>query len=311
MFSIKKIIILFIILAPSILLCGEYKGSGAEFLRIEVGAAPSAMGGAYTSLAEGALATYWNPAGIIKTNKFSCAFSHNEVFLDMKTEFAGVTFQTPFGVIGTSFNTFTSGKIKGYDEQGYPTGDFTARSNCLSFSYAIGFIKPIDTGLSFKYVWERVENTKASTIAFDIGASAVILKSLRVAMVIQNLGPGENFISQNSPLPLTLRLGSAFTPLTMKYISETVSCDFSMVNNGRRCLHIGSETMLYNMIFLRVGYRFSSIETAERFTCGAGISLNKLVPAFGSSDIKIDFSQTFGSVDGIGNVSRITTIFEL
>jgi hypothetical protein len=311
MLGIRKGSFLLIILIPAILFCSEYKGSGAEFLRIEVGAAPSAMGGAYSALAESALATYWNPAGIIKTEKLSFAFSHNEWLLDTKTEFAAVTFRTPFGVIGSSFNTLTSGTMKGYDEKGYPTGDFTARANCLSFSYAIGFIKPIDTGLSFKYIWERLENVKASTIAFDIGARVTMFKSLSVAMVIQNLGPGESFISQTSPLPLTLRLGSAFTPLTTNTISETVSTDFSMVNNGRRCLHIGSETMLYGMIFLRAGYRISSIETAEKFTCGAGISLNKLIPAFSNTDIKIDFAQTIGSVDGLGNVSRLTMIFEL
>ncbi|MGQ9707160.1 MAG: PorV/PorQ family protein [bacterium] len=308
---LEKRLFILIIFVFAIPLYGDYKGSGAEFLRYEVGAAPSAMGGAYTSLAEGAIATYWNPAGIIKTNKFSCVFSHNEVLLDMKTEFAALTFRTPFGVIGTSFNTFNSGILKGYDELGYPTGEFSARSNCLSFSYAIGFIRPIDTGISFKYIWERIENSKASTIAFDIGARTVIFRTFRVGIVIQNLGPGENFISETSPLPITLRLGSAFAPFTNKKFSETISADFSMVMNGRRCLHLGSETTIYKMIHLRVGYRFSSIETAEKFTCGAGVSLNKLIPAFENVNLKIDFSQTFGSVEGLGNISRMTMIFDL
>lgn len=39
---------------------------GANFLEIGVGARAQALGGAFTSLASGASAMYWNPAGIAR-----------------------------------------------------------------------------------------------------------------------------------------------------------------------------------------------------------------------------------------------------
>ena len=298
------------LLIPLLAFSSEYSGYASEFLRVEVGAAPSAMGGAYTSLAEGSIATYWNPAGITSTEHISATFSHHECLMDLKQEFAGFTFKTPIGVFGTSFNTFTYGTLIGYDEQGNKTPDFTARSNCFSVCYARRFIEPVDMGLSFKYIWERIETAKANTIAFDIGVRAKMFNSFLIGMVIQNLGPGEKFISSSNSLPLILRLGSAFTPYESDLFTETASVDFSMVKSGRRCLHLGSQTTLYRTIHLRAGYRHASVDTAEEFTMGAGLSFNRLIPAFSDTNIELDFSQTFGSVEGLGNLSRITMSFE-
>jgi len=52
---------------------------GANFLEIGVGARGRAMGDAYTGLASGATATYWNPAGLGSVERFTVAFSSLEI----------------------------------------------------------------------------------------------------------------------------------------------------------------------------------------------------------------------------------------
>src|SRR4029079_3626419 len=53
---------------------------GFTFLEVPAGARAAAMGGAYTSLAHGAEAVFWNPAGLVDVKGFEITGSHVEYF---------------------------------------------------------------------------------------------------------------------------------------------------------------------------------------------------------------------------------------
>jgi len=44
--------------------------AGAQFLKIGIGARGAGMAGAFSAVADGASALYWNPAGIVQLNSF-------------------------------------------------------------------------------------------------------------------------------------------------------------------------------------------------------------------------------------------------
>src|SRR5437867_7075822 len=58
--------------------------AGFAFLEIPSGARASAMGGAYASLAQGAEAAFWNPAGLEATRGTQITASHFELYQKLR-----------------------------------------------------------------------------------------------------------------------------------------------------------------------------------------------------------------------------------
>src|SRR5713226_8824021 len=60
--------------------------AGFAFLEVPAGARASALGGGYTSLAQGAEAVYWNPAGLEGTHGVELAAAHYEFIQVLRDE---------------------------------------------------------------------------------------------------------------------------------------------------------------------------------------------------------------------------------
>ena len=73
----KNKIGLFILLSTTVIYAQTGADVGMSYLKIGVDARASAMGDAYTSLAEDAAATYWNPAGLANASSNSIILMHN------------------------------------------------------------------------------------------------------------------------------------------------------------------------------------------------------------------------------------------
>ena len=64
----------------------------ADFLQIGQGARAASLGGAYTALGDGAMASYWNPAGLAGQEHPEVALGHFSWFQDITVEQAGLAF---------------------------------------------------------------------------------------------------------------------------------------------------------------------------------------------------------------------------
>src|ERR1035437_1421283 len=65
-----------ILSVPAMLFGGSEGTSSADFLKIGAGARPSAMGEAFTGVADDSNATFWNPAGITAVEKISVTYMY-------------------------------------------------------------------------------------------------------------------------------------------------------------------------------------------------------------------------------------------
>ncbi len=106
--------------------------TAANFLKIGIGARATAMGGAFTGLADDATALYWNPAGLtqIEGRKFSATYS--SWFAGINRGYITYVLPTLGGVTAVGFNYVSMGEMEGRDEESNPTGNFGASNTNLS-----------------------------------------------------------------------------------------------------------------------------------------------------------------------------------
>ena len=270
--------------------------SGAQFLKLGVGARACARG--ETMVAERGDVTnlYWNPAGIASINKNVLAVSRNELYVNLAYNFLGVVLPIAReSVIGFSLLYLDSGDMEVTTvEQPEGTGDFfNWQSYCLGLSFARYLTDRLSLGATLKYVQEGAYSEKAKTFAFDLGALLDTgILGFKIGLSMSNIGEDMRFSSpaaprlsniefgnqviiseksqlqtQSFPLPLTFRMGLATDLIGMSskiFQSDknrmTLMIDANDPNDEFLRSNFGFEYEWETMLAFRCGYRGISIE---------------------------------------------------
>ena len=171
---------------------------GANFLEIGVGARAQALGGAFTSLASGASAMYWNPAGIASMDGVIAAFTSTRLFddLDIDHSFAAVGIPFAGGGIGLSYIRLSSGDIPRTNED-FPAGDdpqfgstFEWAGTAIGLHYGRRLTDRLQVGFSGKIITEGLDNASATWWGIDVGTIFNTgLYGITLGAVLANIGP--------------------------------------------------------------------------------------------------------------------------
>lgn len=171
---------------------------GANFLEIGVGARGLALAGAYTAVAEGVTALYWNPAGISELEGPAVAFSLAKLYGDAGIDhtFAGGVLPVGAnGAVGIALTNLTSGDIERTTEA-FPEGNDPVFGRTFSYSataaglyYARRLTDRLALGVGVKAASEGIDNAKASYFGVDVGTKfRTGLYGTHIAASIANLG---------------------------------------------------------------------------------------------------------------------------
>ena len=267
--------------------------TGATFLKIEAGARPVAMGGAFVAVADDANTTYWNPAGLAQLEEREITAMHNEWLEGIRYEFLGYVQPIRSEEGGQGFGIsamalYTTGLEQRTTETMEPEGTFAAYDIAVAGAYARKISNTISIGANAKLIHQRIENETAWGGAVDIGLLYRVPRriqrgrfsrdKLQVGFAVQNIGPKIKFIRESDPLPLNIKAGVAKTYDLRSIQSEvTLACDVNApidnVPNG----HFGVEFVYQKMkdiaLAARVGYKTNTIEDLNALSglsAGAG-----------------------------------------
>ena len=300
--------------------------TGLQFLKIDVGARPAAMAGAFMMVGNDASAMFYNPAGIALFRSTTDLFvSRTEWIVETKYNAAAIVQNFGnWGNVGLSLITCDYGEImgtrfasttKGYED----TGPLDIGGYAVGVAYARQLTDKFSLGAHVKYAHQRlgendyiaedtgeretVEN-KVSGLAYDLGTLFYPgFRSFRMGMSIRNFSP--QFVYQNTEfeLPLTFTLGFAidifdFVPSLQESQSLVLAVDAVHPRDYTERLHIGGEYWYMDMIALRGGYKFNYDE--ESFTAGAGIKYE----IEGGFALKIDYS--YSDMEFFDAINRIS-----
>jgi opacity protein-like surface antigen len=277
--------------------------AGVPSMIIPPGARANGMGESYVALAEDATAAWWNAGGLAFVKGQNLALMHSQLVPDLANdvyyEFLGYTNElNDFGTIGLSLVYLTYGKSVATDDAGLEKGTFSSWEASGMVSFALPLTEYLGVGMTGKFIYadlapadltlERLDGT-GSSVALDAGVlwkapgfSFVKDRHLALGASLTNLGPDISFIDQeqSDPLPITLRVGFAYTAMADEVSNLILTADIEqslvwIIDSGtdrRRSeiLHGGVEYTYIDLLAGRFGYIYDEDGDFSDATYGLG-----------------------------------------
>ncbi len=314
---------------------GQKVGSTSmQFLHVMPSARATAMGDAYSVLATGADAVFWNPSGVAMLSSSEFSSTYIDWIFDARQ--GALSFATPIanvGAIGVQIQYVDFGEFEETSSDpaymvpgnwGITGRTFHPYSFLFGLSYARSLTDKFAVGVTAKYGRESLFNdqyavayvssvggsdsvkTWADAYLFDFGIRYKTgYHSIQIAASVQNFGPDLKYATEKNPAPLLFRYGIAADVVGQDAILSnatdhriTLAFDLFQPNDYAQQAHLGGEYEYQGVFALRAGYKFNY--DVEGFTAGVGFK-----QPVGSVKLSIDYS--YGTVGTyLGHVQRLS-----
>jgi len=211
-------ILILTLLSPWVMADGDAGFAGA-YLRSGIGARPLGMGGAYTAIAEGPEATYYNPAGLGFDLKIGGSFSYKTLSLDRHLGHVSVSFpiRNEAAMAASWVNAGVSNLV-GRGSSRQITGDIANNQNAFSLSFAKAVDSALSVGGTLRYLQEKLDQVDVFTVGVDLGFLFRYRQMLSAGFAVQNLGSNYRWDSSeywsggrayDEKFPAVMKLGVA------------------------------------------------------------------------------------------------------
>ncbi len=304
----KRIAILTIIMLalPSMVFAAGFAKVGTfggQELKIGVSARATAIGSAYTGVADDATAVFYNPGGLVNVTGNEVSLNHVAWAADTKLSTAIMAFN-PRSIPGTfafsvrSFWMDPQLVRTAFNPEG--TGEtFDSGTTTFGLSYARFFTDKFSAGVTLNYLHMGLAETAVNSGAFDFGIMYRIgIKDLKLGMTIQNLGGKFTFDERESKLPVTFKVGVSFNAFKNEKQRLTPALEFQHPSDNLERANVGVEYALNNMFFARAGYHINYDTDGLAYGFGAAL------PTGEHTRMQADYSAV--DMEALGLVHRFT-----
>ena len=254
---------------------------GFAFLKIPAGARASAMGGAYASIARGADAALWNPAGLSVTPRFQVSANHAEMDQQLHYDAVAMGGRLWGGGYGLSMRALYSEAIDARDELGNLTGSFGSHDLEFALSYGHSVGGGLAFGGSTQIVRERIADVAAQTYGFNLGATLdpAPISGLRLSLGVHNVGPAARYTfdgieGEDVGLPTGLHSGASLTRLVGNGLTLRGAVEGRFLSGRAGTGAVGAEITNLGGAALRAGWRIN--DASADLTLGAGFATKGL-----------------------------------
>ncbi|MFZ5434084.1 MAG: PorV/PorQ family protein [Calditrichota bacterium] len=287
-----------------------------QLLKIPMGVRGIAMGNALTADARDAEAVWWNPGALTELRGRHVLLSQINMPADvhLNTVAMAQSVGDYTAVSLHAINLFTDDMpVRTWDRPLGTGENFNAWELVVGGGVARKLSDRFSLGGNVRYLHSRLEEESYDGFSLDLGTLyKTALRSLRLGMAIQNLGPdvkysgtfddyrnriqNDNVLVQENyegaSLPTMFRLGIAFDVFEMFGIkanpdyATTFAVEMNHPNDNRERLNFGGEGSYRNLLFLRAGGKFAYDE--ESFALGFGLR----IPVFTEYRVKFDYAYS-------------------
>lgn len=302
------------------------------FLEIGTGARGVGMGETLVAASNDVNSLYWNPAGITNIRGGQAGFHHTTWIAGTSLNYAAIAMEVPnVAHFGAQVYIFDSGEMEVTDIL-FPDGtgeNFKVQDIMIGLTAARQLTDRFSIGGSVKYIQSTIWRMSASTIGLDLGMQYdTPLKNLRLGFNISNFGGEMQLFGDNTSrridldpsadgtndgilanlalrswdLPLTFRLGFAYSLLNTENHSFVIATDALYPNNNDAYMNAGVEYGFSKLLFVRAGMSQLFLADAEgNLRLGFGILL--------ADRIKADFAWSDRGILGSTNMIGVAVNF--
>lgn len=274
------------------------------FSRIGFGARGIGMGNAMSSVTQGNLVSYYNPALSPFQESNSLQAGYSFLSLDRSLNFLSFTRKFDFysskdtssnkkpsrtaGISAGIINSGVSG-IDGRDNNGLQTGELSTSENQFFLSVANRFSQNLSIGIAVKfYYYKLYEKISSNGFGIDIGALYKVNDNWNVSLMLTDLNSkyewdtspvyDQQGLSTTDKFPLLKKIGVSYYNLEIKLLT---AIEFENSNAGTNIIRIGAEYNIYEGLYLRGGidqFNLNNIDAA--FKPSLGFSYSKRLGDF-------------------------------
>ncbi|MBK6767350.1 MAG: hypothetical protein IPG71_13955 [bacterium] len=290
-------------------LAGTNGGMGGAFTRTGAGVRAQAMGNAYTGVAQGPSALYFNPGALSFQEHSEFNASSRSLALDRRVDY--LAFSTPLHPKAAEGKIVNAGVAVGWlhgavsdidsrDFDGRPLESIDMSSNVFQFGFGVQFSPKIGAGIAAKVAYETFgkiadDDTPVNGDGFglDAGVFGKPIDHLTVGAQLKDLNSKttwstSNYWSQGTSKtdewPLQYRIGAAY-----ERSGITGALDLEGSEEGETKIHIGAEGMTWVTDRQWVAGRLGLDHENLNFGVGLGFEIWKVLS-------KVDFTYTLESV---------------
>jgi len=336
----RRILPLFLalcLIAPSVFAQSRSGTTAAPFLTLGAGARGQALGHAYTTMATGGDALFWNPAGAARPyagrHRGNVFLTHYEWFADIRYNAAGVVVPVlGTGAIGLGMAMVNYGDME-VRTVAFPEGTgetFSSNDMSLGLTYAQPLTQAFYFGGTVKYVRQQIRDMDATAVAFDFGfiLETRYLNGMNIAASIRNFGGkmqmkginGQVFVdidqttAGNNPdiparidmdrwdLPLAFKFG-VMVPIPLAFNTELqLLADANQGNDNSLNGDLGAQLHYGSNTFnfdLRAGYKDAFIDNVDsHLTFGVGLDVRV-------SAVRLGFDFAYIPFDMLGDTQMV------
>jgi len=290
-----------------LILCGaSYASETADISSIGMGARGLGIGRAYSVLADDASAIFSNPAGILKTEKFSVVSMSGNMLSEIPYMMAAGSYKMQNGVLGVGF---VGASVSGINEaiivNGTPeitgnTGSYA--NNVIVLSYASSSKisdRDLSYGVNLKLLSQgfsgsqSFEAGRSSGMDLDFGLLMPVNQNITASFALKNLMPGNNIGKYE--LPMSINAGVGYKAKDDLFLA----LDSEIGGNGF-LLKAGAEWNPIDMLFLRGGVDQAKDGMDIAFGLGTKVKGFKFDYAYHTFAGISEFSSHFFSIGYIG-----------
>jgi hypothetical protein len=203
--------------------------SGAQELRIPVGAASVAIGGSAVALGNGIGNLYYNPASLAAVDNAEAIAAYSTWIGDTKVNYGAVSTK-----LGSAGNIALSGKVLNIGDITVTTEDapegtgeiISPTYSVFGLSYGRRMTDRVLVGLTANYISENIAQTRANGFAADFGVQYDTgWRGLRFGFAMKNVGPSMHFSGPNFEQRFTL---PGDDPSAQPHVVALEATDFEM-----------------------------------------------------------------------------------
>ena len=209
---------------------------------------------------------------------FSVALGYNDWLTELAYSSAAVGYNLgnagtiTVGIQRMGLNDIPADRENGYSDptlqQLVTDPNTTASYDYQDLAVSVGlsryFFDRLALGANIKLVSQNIDDVSASAIGFDFGSVySVGVGGWTIGARLNNLGQPLTFYNQDNPLPLNFSIGTSFYPVMSETAKLLLAIDATKPQDSSQLFFGGAEVSIYDMLFLRTGYKLGYSGTQD------------------------------------------------